>query len=95
MKEEATHIMPYKKENGITSGLSLESLFYLVMEVLTQDIKMIIPNCMLFAYCIVLFEKSREEVNSKLEFWRQTLESRGFLLNRSKTKYMHSNFSKK
>jgi len=44
-------------------------MFNLVMEILTKDVKMIIPNCMFFAYGIVLIEKSREEVNSKLAFW--------------------------
>jgi len=40
-----------------------------------------------------LIEKSRKEVKSKLELWKQTLESKGFCLNRNKGKYMYCYYS--
>uniref|UniRef100_A0A0A9I3P2 Reverse transcriptase domain-containing protein n=1 Tax=Arundo donax TaxID=35708 RepID=A0A0A9I3P2_ARUDO len=40
---------------------------------------------MLFADDVVLVDDSRTEVNKKLELWRQTLESKNFRLNRTKT----------
>ena len=48
---------------------------------------------MLFADDIVLVDKTREGVNGKLERWRHTLESRGFVVSRSKTEYLHCCFS--
>ena len=44
--------------------------------------------CMLFADDVVLVDESRTGVNRKLELWRHMLESKGFRLNRTKTKYM-------
>jgi len=49
---------------------------------------------MLFANDIVLVDETRAGVNKKLELWRQTLESRGFKLSRTKTEYMKCKFSK-
>jgi hypothetical protein len=47
---------------------------------------------MLFADDVVLVDESREGVNRKLEFWRQTLESKGFRISRTKTEYMRCDF---
>ena len=44
---------------------------------------------------IVLVRKFREEINRKLEMWRQTLEAHDFLLIRSMIKYMKCKFSKR
>jgi len=49
---------------------------------------------MLFADDIVLVDKTRVRVNTKLELWRQTLESRCFRLSRAKIEYMECKFSK-
>ena len=43
---------------------------------------------MLFADDVVLVDESQAGVNRKLELWRQTLESKGFRLSRTKTEYM-------
>ena len=50
---------------------------------------------MLFANDIVLIGESRKEVNSKLEMWREVLESKGFRLSRNKTEYIEYKFSKR
>ena len=42
---------------------------------------------------IVLVDESRDGVNAKLERWWETLESKGFKITRTKTKYMNCNFS--
>ncbi|XP_071722389.1 uncharacterized protein [Rutidosis leptorrhynchoides] len=47
------------------------------MDILTPHIHDDIPWCMLFADDVVLINESREEVNAKLELWRETLESKG------------------
>ena len=49
---------------------------------------------MLFADDIILVDETRAGVNDKLEFWRQTLESRDFRLSRAKTEYMKCKFSR-
>src|SRR5438045_1714166 len=48
---------------------------------------------MLFADDVVLVDKSKTRVNRKLELWRNTLESKGFRLCRTKTEYMMCEFS--
>ena len=45
---------------------------------------------MLFADDVVLVDDSRTGVNRKLELWRQTLESKGFRLSRTKTEYRNA-----
>lgn len=68
-------------------------LFTLVLDVLTSHIQESAPWCMLFADDIVLTGESREELNEKVETWRQALETHGFRLSRSKTEYMECKFS--
>jgi hypothetical protein len=63
------------------------------MDEVTRDIQGDISWCMLFADDVVLVDESRAGVNMKLELWRHTLESRGFRLSRTKTKYMMCDFS--
>jgi hypothetical protein len=43
---------------------------------------------MLFANDVVLVDESRTQVNGKLKLWRETLESKGFRLSRTKTEYI-------
>ena len=59
-------------------------LLIIVMNELTRVIQDEI-RCMLFADDIVLVDETRVGINVKLELWKQTLESRGFKLNRTKT----------
>lgn len=48
---------------------------------------------MLFAYNIVLIDKTRGGFKERLEVWHQTLESKGFRLSNTKTKYLEYKFS--
>ncbi|KAL4204701.1 hypothetical protein AMTRI_Chr01g111220 [Amborella trichopoda] len=54
--------------------------FVLVMDNLTKHLQDEIPWCMLFADDIVLIEETQNDVNTKLELWRNALESKGFKL---------------
>ena len=65
------------------------------MDKITKSIHDDISWCMLFADDIVLIGKIKEEVNKKLELWRQTLKAREFRLSRLKTKYMECKFMKR
>jgi hypothetical protein len=79
---------------GLHQGSALSSyLFALMIDEVTRDIQGGIPWCMLFVDDVVLVEESRTGVDQKLELWRQTLEAKGFRLNRSKTEYMKCDFS--
>jgi len=74
---------------GLHQGSALSpNLFVLVMDEVTRDIRGDIPWCMLFADDVVLVDESRVGVNRKLELWRRTLESKGFILSRTKTEYI-------
>jgi len=78
---------------GLHQGSALSPyLFALVMDEVTRDIQGDIPWCMLFADDVVLVDESHAGVNRKLELWRQTLESKGFRLSRTKTEYMRCDF---
>lgn len=50
---------------------------------------------MFFVDDIILVEESREEMNRKLEMWRQVFESHDFRFSRSKTVFMECKFSKR
>ncbi|KAF3642601.1 AT-hook motif nuclear-localized protein 1 [Capsicum annuum] len=79
---------------GLHQGSTLSPfLFALVMDVLTWRIQGEVPWCMLFADDVVLIDETRGGVNDKLEMWRQTLESKGFRVSRSKTEYVECKFN--
>jgi Reverse transcriptase (RNA-dependent DNA polymerase) len=79
---------------GLHQGSALSPyIFTLVMDEITNDIQEDIPWYMHFADDVVLIDESRIGVNRKLELWRQTLESKGFRLSRTKTEYMRCQFS--
>ncbi|KAJ7957491.1 Retrovirus-related Pol polyprotein LINE-1 [Quillaja saponaria] len=79
---------------GVHQGLSLSPyLFALVMDELTYNIQDRALWCMLFADDIMLIYETREGLNSKLEMWRNALESKGLRLSRTKIEYIECNFS--
>ncbi|XP_015162155.1 uncharacterized protein [Solanum tuberosum] len=81
-------------EMGLHQGSVLSPfLFALVMDELTRSVQENVPWCMLFADDIVLIDETRDRVNARLEVWRQTLESKGFRLSRTKTEYLGCKFS--
>nr|XP_016467665.1 PREDICTED: uncharacterized protein LOC107790271 [Nicotiana tabacum] len=49
--------------------------------------------CILFTDDIVFIDETHCGVNDRLELWRQTLESKGFKLSRTKTDYLGCKFS--
>ena len=70
---------------GLHQGSALSPyLFALVMDEVTRNRQGDIPLCMLFVDDVVLVDESQTGLNRKLELWRQTLESKGFRLSRTK-----------
>ncbi|XP_070034643.1 uncharacterized protein [Nicotiana tomentosiformis] len=79
---------------GLHQGLSLSLfLFALAMHVLSRHIQGEVPWCMLFADDIIMIDETRCRVNTRLEVWRHTLESKGFKLRRTKREYCECKFS--
>ena len=60
----------------------------MIMDRLTEEVRREPPWTMLFSDVIVICEKTREEVERRLECWRYALEKRGMKVSRSKTKYL-------
>jgi hypothetical protein len=55
------------------------------MDEITREIEWDIILVYAFADNLVLVDESQATVNRKLEFWRETLESKGFRVSRTKT----------
>ena len=78
---------------GLHQGSTLSPyLFALVMDEVTRNIPVDIPWCMLFTDDVVLVDESQMGVNMKLELWRQTLDSKGFRLSKTKIEYIRCDF---
>ncbi|XP_019236372.1 PREDICTED: RNA-directed DNA polymerase from mobile element jockey-like, partial [Nicotiana attenuata] len=85
---------PFPVVMGLHQGSALSPfLFALAMDALTHHIQGEVPWCMLFADDIVLIDETRGGINGRLEVWRQTLESKGFKLSRTKEEYVKCKFS--
>ncbi|XP_070022256.1 uncharacterized protein [Nicotiana sylvestris] len=54
-----------------------------------------VPWCMLFADDIVLIDETRGGIKERFDVWRQTFESKGLKLSKTKTKNLECNFSAK
>ncbi|KAF3708357.1 Retrovirus-related Pol polyprotein from type-2 retrotransposable element R2DM [Channa argus] len=79
----------FKVEVGLHQGSALSHfLFALVMFRLTNEVRQESPWTMMFADDIVIWSKSRKQVEENLERWRSALESTGIKLSHSKTEYM-------
>ncbi|XP_070004484.1 uncharacterized protein [Nicotiana sylvestris] len=63
-------------------------LFALMMDALTHHVQGEVPWCMLFADDTFMTDEIRSGINERLEVWRQTLESKGFKLSRTKMEYL-------
>ncbi|XP_070040344.1 uncharacterized protein [Nicotiana tomentosiformis] len=79
---------------GLHQGSALSSfLFAVAMDALTHHNQGEVPWCMLFVDDIVLIDETRGDVNERLDLWMKALESKGFELSRTKTKYLECKFS--
>jgi hypothetical protein len=68
-------------------------MFSIEMDEGTKYIQVDIPWCMLFADDMVLLDDTRLDVSRKLDLWRQTLKSKGFIISRTKTEYFRCDFT--
>ncbi|KAK3566670.1 hypothetical protein QTP86_002847 [Hemibagrus guttatus] len=79
----------FKVEVGLHQGLALSPfLFAIVMDQLSEEVRLKSTWTMMFADDIVICSESREQVEENLERWRFALERRGMKVSRSKTEYM-------
>ena len=58
------------------------------MDKLTDEVRREPPWTMLLADVIVICEKTREEVERRLESWKYALKKRGMKVSRTKTEYL-------
>ncbi|XP_035838294.1 uncharacterized protein LOC110901930 [Helianthus annuus] len=81
-------------EIGLHQGSALSPfLFAVLLDELSKSIQEPIPWCMLFADDIVLVAETKQRLNERLEEWRVALEGKGLRISRSKTEYLHCDFS--
>ena len=79
----------FKVGVGLHQSLALSPfLFAIIMNKLTEDIRMDAPWDMLFADDIVLSRQNHRKLEDGLEMWRNALEGRGLKVSRRKTEYL-------
>ena len=79
----------FKVKVGLHQGSALSTfLFAVIMDRLTDEVRIKPPWTMLFADDIVIYKETREEVERRLECWRHALERRVMKVSRSKIKYV-------
>ncbi|KAM3359619.1 hypothetical protein P3S68_019330 [Capsicum galapagoense] len=86
---------PFLKSSGkarIVFISSISGIMAIPLVSLYPATKGKVPWCMLLADDVVVIDETRGEVNDKLELWRQTFESKGFRLSRTKTEYLEHKF---
>ncbi|XP_071740334.1 uncharacterized protein [Rutidosis leptorrhynchoides] len=82
-------------EVGLHQGLALSPfLFALILDELYRGIQENIPWCLIFADDIVLVSETKDELNRRLEQWREALEQNGLRISRQKTEYLSCEFGR-
>ncbi|XP_071727802.1 uncharacterized protein [Rutidosis leptorrhynchoides] len=80
---------------GLHQGSALSPfLFALILYELSRGIQESIPWCSIFSDDIVLVSESTEDLNRRLEQWREVLERNGLRISRQKTKYLRCDFDR-
>nr|XP_043614575.1 uncharacterized protein LOC122586658 [Erigeron canadensis] len=67
-------------------------LFTLIIDELSRGLQEELPWCMIFADYIALIARSTEELNQRIEKWREALEDHGLCVSREKTEYLRCDF---
>ena len=79
----------FKVKVGLHQGSALSPfLFAVIMDRLTDKVRIEPLWMMLFADDIVICEETRKEVEQRLESWKYALERRGMKVSRSNTEYL-------
>ncbi|XP_071712410.1 uncharacterized protein [Rutidosis leptorrhynchoides] len=82
-------------EVGLHQGSTLSPfLFALILDELYRGIQENIPWCLIFADDIVLVSETKDELNRRLEQWREALEQNGLRISRQKTEYLSCEFGR-
>ncbi|XP_055700518.1 uncharacterized protein LOC129800269 [Phlebotomus papatasi] len=83
---------------GVRVGVHQESalsplLFNAVIVYLTSSIQIEVLWTLLHADYVVLMDKTRDHLQCRVDLWKEALEGGLFKISRSRTEYMHLNFS--
>ncbi|KAG5586470.1 hypothetical protein H5410_046904 [Solanum commersonii] len=92
----STMVPLYKNKGDIQNCNNYRGVKLLshTMKIWERVVETRVPWCMLFANDIViLIDEAEAKLIARLEVWRQTLESKGFRLSRTKTEYLGCKFS--
>ena len=74
---------------GLHQGSALSPfLFAVVMDCMTREVQREAPWNMLFADDVVVCSETKEEVEQRLEMWREAIKVRGIRVSRQKTEYL-------
>ena len=74
---------------GLHQGSALSPfLFAVVMDCMTREVQREPQWDMLFADDVVVCSETKEEVEQRLEMWREAMEVRGMRVSRQKTEYL-------
>ena len=77
---------------GLHQGSALSPfLFALVLDRWTDNVRQESPWNLMYADDIVIYDKTREQLEISLENWRQAIERRGIKISRCKTEYVGMN----
>nr|XP_043620078.1 uncharacterized protein LOC122591919 [Erigeron canadensis] len=80
---------------GLHQGSALNPyLFTLILDELSSGLQEELPWCMIFADDIALIARSTEELNRRLEKWREALEDNGLCVSQDKIEYLRCDFDK-
>ena len=91
---EAGQSEPFVTRVGVHQGSTLSPfLFVLLMDVLTEEVKLGVPSSIIYADDIMICLPQTTDLNVALEQWREKLEDHGLVLNRNKTKWMKCKFN--
>nr|XP_043608812.1 uncharacterized protein LOC122580612 [Erigeron canadensis] len=84
----------FSVDMGLHQGSALSPyLFTLILEDLSRGLQEELLWCMIFADDIALIARSTEELNQRLEKWREALEDHGLCVSREKTEYLMCEFN--
>ena len=80
---------PFAVEVGLHQGSAFSPfLFAIMMDSLTENIRIKASWQMMFADDVVLCAREKDVLELELEQWREALEKRGMKVSRAKTEYM-------
>ena len=91
VRVESVYSEEFEVKVGVHQGSVLSPLlFAIVVEVITENVKMGVVNELMYADNLVIMSKDMEDLKERFWNWKDALESKGLKVNTRKTKVMVS-----